>query len=188
MSAGSKPQTPSQTVGPYFAIGLTSSQYDARFSPLVSNEINGDGESITITGRIFDGEGQAVSDAMIEILQADGAGRLDNKQFLGFARTDTAAEPDNSFVFRTVKPGAVNSGEAPYICVIVFMRGLLLHACTRLYFSDEEEANLNDPVFRQLSENHRNTLVARRMESADHAGYRFDIHMQGARETLFFNP
>jgi protocatechuate 3,4-dioxygenase alpha subunit len=182
-----QPQTPSQTIGPYFAIGLNASQSNFESGSLVSNEISGDGELITITGQVFDGEGEVVNDAMIEILQADSSGLVGSEHFLGFARADTGIEADNSFVFRTIKPGAVSSDEAPYISDIVHMRGLLLQTYTRLYFSDEEAANLNDVVFSQLTEDRRETLIAQRTQASDRATYQFDIHMQGDRETLFFS-
>ena len=180
-------QTPSQTIGPFYAVGLTSTGRHFESGSIVSNEISGDGESITITGQVFDGKGEVVSDAMIEILQADSSGLVGGEHFLGFARADTGIEADNSFIFKTIKPGAVSSDEAPYICVIVHMRGLLLQTFTRLYFSDEEEANLKDVVFSQLPEARRNSLLAMRRESPDQATYQFDIHMQGERETLFFS-
>ena len=186
MSQASKPPlTPSQTVGPYFALGLTLAEHQFTMKPLVSSEIHGQGQPISITGRVLDGAGRPVDDAMLEIVQADASGRLDNDGFAGFARADTSLEPANSFTFRTVKPEPLRDGEAPYICVIVFMRGMLLHACTRIYFADEE-ANLNDPVFSRLPEDRRDTLLARRLDAADHGAYQFDIHMQGERETLFF--
>ncbi len=118
-------------------------------------------------------------------VQADGNGRLDTSGFPGFARAETGEAADDSYTFRTVKPGPLGKDEAPYICMIVFMRGMLLHACTRIYFADEA-ANSNDPVFSRLPEGHRETLLARRVEMAHAIRYEFDIHMQGEREIVFF--
>jgi protocatechuate 3,4-dioxygenase alpha subunit len=180
-------QTPSQTIGPFFAVGLTASRSHLELNPIVTNEIIGAGEQITISGRVFDGAGEVVSDAMIEILQADSSGLFGGENFLGFARSETGTEANHSFVFTTIKPGAANVDEAPYICVIVHMRGLLLQTYTRLYFSDEEAANVEDVVFSRLPEERRNTLIAQRIETSDQTTYEFDIHMQGDRETLFFS-
>ena len=180
------PLTPSQTVGPYFTLGLMPPEHAGRgFGPRISNEIRGEGEPITVHGKVFDGAGKPVDDAMLEIIQADGNGRLDTQGFIGFARTGTGAEADSSYTFKTVKPGPLGRGEAPHICMIVLMRGMLLHACTRIYFADEA-ANPHDPVFRRLPEDRRETLLARRTEAAGGAGYKFDIYMQGERETVFF--
>ncbi len=179
------PATPSQTVGPFFSLGLMPSERQAELRSLISNQIRGAGEAIAITGRVFDGSGEAVGDALVEITQADGDGRLDNDAFFGFARADTGVDAGHRFRFKTVKPGPLRAGEAPYISVVVFMRGLLLHARTRIYF-DDEPANRHDAVFSSLPEDRRGTLLARREGSADYAVYRFDIHMRGERETVFF--
>ena len=179
------PLTPSQTVGPYFTLGLTPTVHEAGFGPLITNEIRGEGEPITIHGKVFDGADKPVNDAMLEIVQADCDGRLDTPGFIGFARAGTGEAADNSYTFKTVKPGPLRSGEAPHICMIVFMRGMLLHAYTRIYFADEA-ANSNDPVFSRLFEGRRESLLARRAETAGGASYEFDVHMQGDRETIFF--
>ena len=179
-------QTPSQTIGPFYAVGLAGLQQGNALGLAVSAEISGEGEPITLSGRIFDGAGEAVDDAMIEILQADSSGRFDNEEFLGLARSETGASDDGSFLFRTVKPGATSPQAAPCISVIVHMRGLLRQAHTRLYFSDEAEANSRDPVFSRLPVERRDSLIARRESGSDAANYRFDIHMQGEHETLFF--
>ena len=183
--AAGPPLTPSQTVGPYFSLGLTPEKHECGISPLITNEIRGEGEPITIHGKVFDGAGEPVNDAMLEILQADGNGRLDAPEFTGFARAGTGDAADNSYRFTTLKPGPLGKGEAPYICMIVFMRGMLLHTFTRIYFADEA-ANANDPVFSRLPEGRRDSLLARRVESADAVSYEFNVHMQGDRETVFF--
>ena len=179
------PLTPSQTVGPYFTLGLTPEKHESGFGPLITNEILGEGEPITIHGKVFDGAGEPVNDAMLEIIQADANGRLDAPEFTGFARAGTGDTADNSYRFKTVKPGSPARSEAPYICMIVFMRGMLLHAFTRIYFEDEA-ANANDPVFSRLPEERRESLLARRVESTDAVSYEFDVYVQGERETLFF--
>jgi protocatechuate 3,4-dioxygenase alpha subunit len=191
-------QTPSQTVGPYFAYGLVPEQYGYPFSSIAGGTLVGndsDGERVRIEGRVFDGEGQPISDALIEIWQADAQGRyahpLDprssNASFKGFGRVGTGAESEGRFVFETVKPASVDGTQAPHVNVIVLMRGLLLHAYTRIYFSDETDANANDPVLASVPADRRDTLIAKREPTVAGVGYRFDIHMQGPRETVFFD-
>ncbi len=193
-------QTPSQTVGPYFAYGLTAQQYHYNHgqvagSQLVRGEVQG--ERIRLTGKVYDGEGMAIDDAMIEIWQANAAGRfhhpLDQRAdrtldpgFLGFGRCGTGTQDDLSFVFDTVKPGAAQDGHAPFITVVVLLRGLLSHAYTRVYFEDEGSANDADPVLNKVPAERRPTLLAKRVETGTGVEYRFDIHMQGDRETVFF--
>lgn len=191
-------QTPSQTVGPYFAYGLTPEQYGYPLKSIAGGRLAADeteGERIRIEGQVFDGNGAIVSDAMIEIWQADAQGRYahpadprgSNAGFRGFGRFGTGTDPESRFVFDTVKPGAAGDGQAPYVNVIVFMRGLLLHAFTRLYFSDEAAANAGDPVLASVPADRRDTLIAKRRVGPTGVVYRFDIHMQGERETVFFD-
>lgn len=190
-------QTPSQTVGPYFAYGLTPEQYNYPLASLAHGGIadeETEGEHIRIAGHVLDGQGQVVPDAMIEIWQADAQGRYahpadperPNARFTGFARTGTGTDPQQRFVFDTVKPGG-RDGQAPHVNVIVFMRGLLTHAYTRLYFSDEAAANAADPVLALVPEERRHTLIAQRSQTPSGIVYRFDIRMQGADETVFFD-
>lgn len=191
-------QTPSQTVGPYFAYGLTPEQYGYPHAGIAGGTLTSsdtEGERIMVIGRVLDGEGQAVSDAMIEIWQADAMGRYAhpadprgaNAPFKGFGRCGTGTDPENRFVFRTIKPGSVDGRQAPHLNVIVFMRGLLTHAYTRIYFSDERAANGKDPVLGIVPPERRATLIAERALTPEGVVYRFDIHMQGARETVFFD-
>ena len=191
-------QTPSQTVGPFFAYGLTPEQYGYEFNSIAGADMAPDGtagERITIEGRILDGNGDPISDAMVEIWQADAQGRFahpadgrgSNAGFTGFGRTGTGTEAENRFVFNTIKPASADGTSAPHIAVIIFMRGLLSHAYTRLYFEDEQEANAQDPVLASVPENRRASLIARREDGPDGTHYRFDIHMQGDRETVFFD-
>lgn len=194
-------QTPSQTVGPFFAYGLVPEQYNYPFRSLVDGQMADDtteGQRIRILGHVFDGAGDLVPDAIIEIWQANAHGRYnhpaDDRQdnrldpdFKGFGRVGTGTTPDNRFVFDTIKPGSVDGRQAPHLNVIVLMRGLLLHAYTRVYFSDEPEANAADPVLSSVPEDRRDTLIARRDTDLPGHTYRFDIHMQGERETVFFD-
>ena len=191
-------QTPSQTVGPFFAYALTPEQYGYEFTSIAGGSlIEGDvpGQRIRIEGRVLDGKGEVVPDAMIEIWQADGEGRYahtadprgSNIAFKGFGRIGTGTDAQARFIFDTIKPGSVDGAQAPHINVVVFMRGLLLHAFTRLYFSDEAAANARDPVLASVPAERRNTLIAARDEKSPGAIYRLDIHMQGPNETVFFD-
>lgn len=185
------PQTGSQTVGPFFAYGLTPRQYGYDFAQIADGAIAGDavpGERIRVTGRVLDGAGQPIEDALVEIWQADAKGvfpgpqRTANDGFTGFGRCGTGTDPERRFVFDTIRPGAPGPGQAPHLSVIVFMRGMLVHVYTRIYFP-EEAANTSDPVLNAVPEARRATLIAQ----ADGPGrYRFDIRMQGDGETVFF--
>lgn len=190
-------QTPSQTVGPYFAYGLTSGQYGYDFKELANNclvDEETEGERIRIVGRVLDGEGKAVDDALVEIWQADARGRYahpadprgSNLAFKGFGRYGTGTDPQLRFMFDTIKPGSVD-GQAPHITMCVMARGMLSHAFTRIYFSDEAGANAADPVLATVPENRRATLVARREDTQAGVIFRFDVHLQGADETVFFD-
>ncbi|MBM7808788.1 protocatechuate 3,4-dioxygenase alpha subunit [Geodermatophilus bullaregiensis] len=180
--------TPSATVGPYLAIGLTWP--DGAWAAAEGTE-----GGIWIRGRVVDGAGDLVPDAMIETWQADPDGRFPSPEdprgaasypgFRGYARVQTSDPPGEFGVF-TLKPGRVPDGEgglqAPHVDVSVFARGMLDRVVTRVYFADEAAANAEDVVLRGLTEEQRRTLVAER--TAD--GYRFDVHLQGERETVFF--
>lgn len=191
-------QTPSQTIGPFFAYGLTPEQYDYDLTSIAGPKLaseDQEGVRIHVEGQVFDGEGATVGDAMIEIWQADAAGRYahpsdergSNADFTGFGRVGTGTDSQERFFFETVKPGAVAKGQAPHINVVVFMRGLLNHAYTRIYFPDEVEANAADPVLAAVPADRRGTLIAKQEERDGKAFYRFDIHMQGPNETVFFD-
>ncbi|MFN3416103.1 MAG: protocatechuate 3,4-dioxygenase subunit alpha [Caldimonas sp.] len=189
-------QTPSQTVGPYFAYGLTPRQYfydhASAYTPMLAQP-QAEGEHITVTGRVLDGAGQPVNDAMIEIAQLDAQGRevasaeqAKERGFTGFGRCGTGTDAQLRYAFTTVKPGAA-VGEAPHIDVIVFMRGLLSHAFTRIYFDDEAAANAKDAVLQAVPAERRATLIARREVQPGGVVYHFDIRMQGDQETVFFD-
>jgi protocatechuate 3,4-dioxygenase alpha subunit len=191
-------QTPSQTVGPFFAYALTPEQYGYDFASIADGAlVEGDvpGQRIRIEGRVLDGNGDVVPDAMIEIWQADEQGRYahpadprgSNVGFKGFGRMGTGTDPQARFIFDTIKPGSVDGAQAPHVNVIVFMRGLLLHAYTRMYFSDEAAANARDPVLASVPAERRHTLIAVKNETSSGTTYRLDIHMQGPNETVFFD-
>ena len=190
-------QTPSQTVGPYFAYALTPQSY-GRAGLGSSTMVDGAtlGERIRIEGRVFDGPGAPVIDAVIEVWQANAAGRYRHPadtrndreldpHFTGFGRTGTDGQ--GAFWFDTVKPGALGDGQAPHVNVTVFARGMLSHAFTRIYFSDETAANAEDAALQSVPADRRATLVAERVQTPAGTVYRFDIHLQGDQETVFFD-
>lgn len=187
-------QTPSQTVGPFFSFGLAPEQYGYDFRSIAGSAVADDstpGARIRIFGRVYDGQGSILNDALIEIWQADAEGRYahpsdprsSNAAFAGFGRTGTGTDPEKRFIFDTVMPGSV-AGQAPHITVIVLARGMLNHLFTRLYFEDQAEANARDPVLQSVPSDRRGTLLARRDGPAT---YRFDIRLQGDGETVFFD-
>jgi protocatechuate 3,4-dioxygenase alpha subunit len=151
------------------------------------------GERIYIKGRLFDGDGQIVDDAVVEIWQADAHGFFSHAadpnrakadpNFRGFGRSETRGR---GFWFKTIKPGLIPGTATPYINVRIFSRGMLIHAVTRLYFSDES-ANDSDPVLNSVPAERRSTLIAQREEFGDVPTYRFDIRLQGEGETVFFD-
>ena len=175
--------TPSQTVGPFFHYALL----DEDLSNLVAPDHP---SAIRIEGTVYDGAGEVVPDAMLEVWQAGADGRYAHSEdgFSGFGRFGTDDEGQYEFV--TIKPGPVSGSDgqplqAPHIWVSVFARGLLRRLATRVYFPDEEEANASDPVLASVGDpDLRSTLVARAM---DGDLLRFDIHLQGDRQTAFFD-
>ena len=182
------PLTPSQTVGPFFAILVPErgrSRLRADGTP---------GVPIRVEGCVRDGTGQAVSDALVEVWQADGAGRYAHPAdprhdgpataFAGFGRVHSDAA--GRFGIETVKPGRVPGPgrlQAPHVVVGLFARGLLARLVTRIYF-DDEPSNAGDPVLARVPADRRSTLIA-----ASRGGglYRFDIALQGPDETVFFD-
>jgi protocatechuate 3,4-dioxygenase alpha subunit len=106
--------------------------------------------------------------------------------FRGFARVGTGTDPHKRFFVETVKPGRVSPDQAPHVNVILTMRGMLLHTFTRIYFEDNAQANEQDPVLTAVPADRRGTLIARREPNTANV-YRFDIHMQGDKETVFFD-
>ena len=187
--------TPSQTVGPFFAYGLTPngkySWNDAFTNNLVTPDVTG--ERIRVEGFVYDGDGANVPDAMLEIWQADAQGRfsdpqdsrgLTNSSFKGFGRCGTGAE---GYSFETIKPGAVpglnGKNQAPHIVLAIFGRGMTMQSMTRIYF-DDEPATASDEVMKLVPEDRRNTLIAKKTAPGV---YRFDIYLQGDNETVFFD-
>ena len=163
----SGPLTPSQTVGPFFGVGLPFEKGE-QLAP------SGEAGVMRIEGQVLDGKGEPVPDALLEIWQpATGFGR---------ARTDS----EGAFSFTTVKPGPVPAPDggmqAPHFNVTVFARGLLRHLVTRMYFPDETEANGADPVLNLVEPARRETLIAKDCGGVLH----FDVRLQGERETVFF--
>lgn len=188
-AAGPAPRTlgvtPSQTVGPFFAIVLTWPD-GPYVVPLATPG------AIWLRGQVIDGAGAPVPDALVETWQADPAGRFDHPDdprgavagFRGFGRCGT--DPAGRYAIRTLKPGPLpgppGAALAPHVDVSVFARGLLRRLVTRIYFPDEPAANAADPVLLSVPATARDSLVA--APAAD--GYQFDIRLQGDRETAFF--
>lgn len=177
--------TPNQTVGPFFRIGLAH---------LYVNEIAGTGERFQIQGRVLDGDAKPVNDAIVEIWQADAQGKYatapsagGNGAIAGFGRvaTDTAG----AFRFSTIKPGRVPAPDgalqAPHLAVAIFMRGLLKHLVTRVYFPDEQ-SNLEDPILKLVPSERRATLMAKKI-GAHAKSLEWNVILQGRDETVFFD-
>ncbi|MFD1626128.1 protocatechuate 3,4-dioxygenase subunit alpha [Azospirillum griseum] len=178
-------QTPSQTVGPYYAYAWTPELYGRR--AILSNVLattDTPGERIRLQGTVTDGEGTPIRDCILEIWQADAEGRI-QPGAAGFGRCGTTEE--GVYHFDTVKPGSTGDGEAPQIAMTVFARGMLVHAFTRVYFADEERANAEDPTLAVVPADRRATLLAERTVTPGGVVYRFDVRLQGDRETVFFD-
>lgn len=185
-------QTPSQTVGPFFRHALIKPGQETLVRPETR------GERILIEGRVLDGDGAPVPDAMVEIWQANAEGRYDHPEddqeklldpnFHGYGRSPTDAE--GWFHFRTIKPGAVpgrdNVLQAPHIEVSVFARGLLKRLVTRIYFPGEP-LNPSDSLLKAVPEKRRSTLVARPVKDGPERVLRFDVVLQGENETVFLD-
>ena len=199
--------TPSQTVGPFFAYGLTphsrcewkpNDNYDWKdtvAADLVTPDASG--TRIRIEGQVLDGDGMPINDAMIEIWQADAQGRYahprdnrarPNTKFTGFGRS--ATDKNGFYSFDTIKPGPVpgpnGQPQAPHIVFCIFSRGMLRQIYTRLYFSDEA-GNAADPILSVVPADRRGTLIAHRSAEGNVPVYRFDIRVQGEKETVFFD-
>lgn len=181
--------TPSQTVGPYFSIGLTP-LYRADLAP--AGVV---GERIAIAGRVLDADGAPVNDALIEIWQADAQGCYRHPEdgrataddgFTGFGRV--ATDPQGAFAFTTIRPGRVPAPDgrlqAPHLVAGVFLRGLLVRLATRIYF-EGDPANADDPVLALVPAARRHTLMARGGDGV--AALRWDVILQGSDETVFLD-
>ncbi|HKV61149.1 MAG TPA: protocatechuate 3,4-dioxygenase subunit alpha [Candidatus Acidoferrum sp.] len=182
--------TTSQTVGPFFTIGLTR----LNKSDLVGTDVSG--EKITIGGRVVDGDGKAVPDAMLEIWQANSHGRYAHPEdtqnkplepgFQGYGRA--GVDENGSFLFTTIKPGRVPGPDgklqAPHIAVTVLARGLMLRLVTRIYFP-EDAANADDYVLNLVEPARHGTLIAKKTAVA--GALEWNIILQGTDETVFFD-
>lgn len=198
---GTLKESASQTAGPYVHIGLTPNF--SGIAGVYNNDLGATmlndktlGRRITITGRVFDGTGMPLRDALVEIWQADAAGLYNSPSelrgsadanFTGWGRCATHGET-GEYRFETIKPGRVPFKDgrpmAPHISFWIVARGINLGLNTRLYFGDEEAANVEDPVLARIEHRVRvQTLIA----AADGDSYRFDIHLQGEKETVFFD-
>jgi protocatechuate 3,4-dioxygenase alpha subunit len=188
-------ETPSQTVGPYFSMRLGAAGENLLARPGVA------GERIRIEGVVYDGDGNHVEDALIEIWQANASGRYRHaadtrdeipidERFTGFGRAGTDFAT-GGYWFESIKPGPMPDPEgemqAPHISLIVQARGTLDPYFTRIYFSDERHANEHDIVLAMVPEDRRATLVADVVDGSDPRTYRFDIRLQGPGETVFFD-
>lgn len=202
-------ETASQTAGPYVHIGLAPEAagfdiFENNFGSVLTNERT-KGQKIRIEGRVFDGIGTVLKDVLLEIWQANAAGkyahpadRQPGKQvdpdFRGWGRSCTDFET-GVFTFDTIKPGSVEGRNgrvmAPHINAWIVARGINIGLNTRIYFADEAEANGKDPVLNLIEwEARRKTLLAQRLDTKGDGGaivYRFDIHLQGDDETVFFD-
>jgi len=183
--------TPSQTVGPFFHIGCTKLMVSNLAGPNVS------GTRITVEGRVLDGDGNPVPDAMIEIWQANASGKYAHTEdtqdkpldpeFKGYGRV--ATDQNGHFRFVTIKPGPVpgpnNSLQAPHLVISIFMRGLLKRLVSRLYFPGDS-ANANDPVLNSVDLSRQKTLMPRKVKESDEV-FLWDVILQGENETVFFD-
>lgn len=188
--------TPSQTVGPYFAMRLGGEGQNVLAGPEV------EGERIRVEGVVLDGDRAHIEDALVEIWQANPGGRYRHPDdtrseiemdggFTGFGRAESAFST-GEYWFETVKPGPVPDPEgelqAPHINIAIQARGMLNPSFTRIYFSDEVEANDHDLVLKMVPHERRQTIVAEHVPgTADPKVYRFDIRFQGDDETVFFD-
>ncbi len=194
-------ETPSQTAGPYVHIGLTPNYSEiggVYETDLGSTMVNDKtlGERITVTGRVLDGAGAPVKDAVLEIWQADSAGFYNSPSelrgtadpnFTGWGRCPTNSV-DGVFCFETIKPGRVPFKDgrkmAPHITVWIVARGINIGLHTRMYFPEEAAANAEDPLLARIEHKERlATLIAHKEGSA----YTFDVHLQGDKETVFLD-
>jgi protocatechuate 3,4-dioxygenase, alpha subunit len=173
--------TPSQTVGPFFHVGL-SALPGLRANTLATPNVHG--APVSVRGRVIDGEGNGVPDALLEMWQADAAGSYSER--FGFARVPTDA--DGAFAFTTIKPGRVPGPggvlQAPHLSVTIFMRGLLRQLRTRIYFAGDP-ANGDDPILNLVDPSRRDTLIAHPI--SDTEALQWNVILQGDDETVFFD-
>ena len=196
-------ETPSQTAGPYVHIGLTPNFADingvyASDPGAIMLTPETVGERIVISGRVIDGAGAPVSDAVVELWQADAGGSYSAPMtpgssaapaFLGWGRQPTSAE--GVFSFETIKPGPVIGPDgrpmAPHVALWIVARGVNIGLQTRLYFADEADANASDWVLGKIADPLRRATLIARKEEGTVPRYVLDIYLQGERETVFFD-
>lgn len=198
-------ETASQTAGPYVHIGLAPEQagfdiFDKNFSGVLAGPKT-KGEHIRIEGRVIDGTGTPLRDVLLEIWQANAAGKYNHpadrqnkpidKTFRGWGRT-CSDFTTGVYRFDTIKPGSVAGRNkrpmAPHVNLWIVARGINIGLSTRMYFSDEAAANAKDPVLNLIEwEMRRKTLIGQREVKRGQVVYRFDIHLQGPDETVFFD-
>jgi len=185
--------TPSQTVGPFFAFGLTTDKCSVR--SIAGPQARG--EHLLLICHVLDGDGAPVPDAMLEVWQADADGKYNHPDDVqhetadpacaGFGRLGTAE--DGSCEFETIKPGRVRGPggvlQAPHLSLAVFARGMLKQLYTRIYFAGDP-ANPEDPVLALVPEDRRETLMAH-PDPTRPSVWRFDVQLQGEQETVFFD-
>ncbi len=188
-------ETPSQTAGPFLHIGTLPTVAGLRVSqPERQNVLAGSrtlGGPIRIEGQIFDGAGALVKDAMVEIWQANANGQYGSNELRSWGRAATDFET-GLFWFETIKPGSVSfrdgRPQAPHVSFSIFARGINIHLQTRMYFPDEAAANAVDPALKAVADPRLiETLIARKETRGADTVYRFDIRLQGERETVFFD-
>jgi protocatechuate 3,4-dioxygenase, alpha subunit len=187
--------TPSQTVGPYFSMRLAAEGQNVLVTPDTG------GDRIRIQGHVLDGDRKPIEDALLELWQANDAGRYNHPDddrtdaaldpaFIGFGRCATGFG-DGSYAFLTIMPGAVpapaGGRQAPHLNIVIQARGMLNPTYTRVYFPEEAAANAMDPVLRSVPAERRATLIAELIDDDALPTYRFDIRYQGADETVFFD-
>ena len=187
--------TPSQTVGPYFSMRLAAEGQNVLVTPDTA------GDRIRIQGHVLDGDRKPIEDALLELWQANDAGRYNHPDddrtdaaldpaFIGFGRCATGFG-DGSYAFLTIMPGAVpapaGGRQAPHLNIVIQARGMLNPTYTRVYFPEEAAANAVDPVLRSVPAERRGTLIAELIDDDALPTYRFDIRYQGADETVFFD-
>ncbi|MGB7799715.1 protocatechuate 3,4-dioxygenase subunit alpha [Buttiauxella sp.] len=199
-------ETASQTAGPYVHIGLAPQAagfniFEKNFSHVLTNS-HTQGERIIVEGRVFDGSGTPVRDVLLEVWQANAAGRYNHpadnqtdksldEDFRGWGRTCSDFD-SGVWRFDTIKPGAVIGRDgrmmAPHLNLWIVARGINIGLNTRMYFSDEQTANETDPVLNLIEwEVRRNTLIGKREKRGDEVVYTFDVYLQGEKETVFFD-
>lgn len=199
-------ESASQTAGPYVHIGLAPKQagfdiFENNFGNILTGA-DTKGERIRIEGRVFDGSGAIIKDVLLEIWQANAAGRYNHpadqqqdkpidKSFRGWGRTCSDFDT-GTYAFETIKPGVVTGRHghamAPHVNLWVVARGINIGLNTRMYFSDEQAANADDAVLNGIEwVERRKTLIAQRSEKAGQVVYTFDIYIQGPNETVFFD-